>query len=328
MVSNLDRSWIIIEPTVPTTTTANSSNSCWTSNSFINLNRMLGGSRYNILNPDLFKTKASAYYLVSMISCNMEKEFQFIEYAHSQGSKVVLAISIDGRFLSGHGLCDPLTGKTHTELCDKVDAIASGIADDLHIYGRNQHKVFPIGDFVEHLNFETKKYEDRTIDLLGTGIVDETSLTFNIILFEMLKEKYPEKRFVYAFRGAPEYLPTIDFMQKKYPQIEFTNKPFHSLLKDSKCYVNIETRPRAGRAVLEAWYHRVPSISCTSTYFAKLYPELSFYNMSFDRMVDNFGKLNNSSYYEIMKTSDSIMEYDYADVVYKRMINMLDKGEI
>ena len=320
---NLDRKWIVIEPTMTLGVGHDDQLMPWTNNSYINLNRVLKAKRYNVLSSELRKDRADAYYLISLINRDIDKEIEFVHHAHSQGSKVVLAISIDGRFLSGLGLCDPVTGTTHTELCNVVDVIASGVPDNVHIYGKNQHKVFSIGDFVENINFSTKPFENRTINLLGTGNANEATIPFNVILFDMIKSKYPDSRLVYALRDTPDYAQTIEYYSKKYPFIEWSQAPFPELLKDTRCYINIEPRPRAGRAVLEAWYHRVPSISCDSTYFSKLYPELSFHDMSFDGMVGMYEKVT-ESYNSIMQKADSAMEYDYAQSVYKRMADKLD----
>ena len=325
-MSIIDRKWIVVEPTMvqgvgyppPPPTDP------WVNNTFINDCRLLQATKYHVLSPQLKNDHADAYFLISVIDHNIDEEIEFVKRVHSQGSKVVLAISLDSRFTSGHGLYCHNTGTLYTDLCKEVDVIWSGVSENIHIYGNSQHKVVNAGEFVEPLNFNIPPYEGRSIDMLGTGFGGEESLSLNIVFFLMLKEKYPEKRFVYAFRNTPDYLPMINMFRNKYPQIEYTQESFPALLDKSKAYINIEPRPRGGRAVLEAWQHRVPSISYSQTYWAKLFPEFAFHDLSFDKMVDLYDKLLASDYSAIIKKSEETMQYDYYEVVYKRLTNKLD----
>jgi len=324
---NVDRKWIMIDPTMVLDKgyPAPEINEPWTNNSFINNCRLLRAEKYHILCPQLQETKADAYLLISVIDNNLDEEIEFVKKVHKDGGKVVLAISADARYNTGIGLMCLKTGTVFTDLCDEVDAICSGVSNNLHIFGKNQYKVVEVGDFVEKLNFNIIPFENRTIDILSTGFTDEASLSFSIILFLMLKEKYPEKRFVYAFRNTPQYDRIYDLVSKKYPQIEFTRKSMKEVLSISKCYVNLEPRPRGGRALLEAWQYRVPFISYNLTYYSKLFPDFTYSNISFDFLLELYEKVLSSNYNDIIKKSEEIMEYDYADKVYERIINILDR---
>ena len=328
-MSILDRKWIMVEPTMvldagyppPPVTDP------WVNNTFINDCRLLQATKYHILSPHLVNAHADAYFLISAIDHHLDEEIEFVKRVHREGSKVVIALSLDGRFTDGHGLMCHNTGTLYIDLCREADAIWSGVSDNLHIYGNYQHKVVNAGEFVEPLNYHIPPMEGRPIDMLGTGFNDESSLSLNLVFFLMLKEKYPEKRFVYAFRNNPSYLPMMLQAQTKYPQIEFTQEAFPSLLDKSKAYVNIEPRPRGGRAVLEAWHHRVPSISYSQTYWAKLFPDFAFHDLSFDKMVDLYDKLISSDYNTIIKKSEETIAYDYFEPVYKRLVNKFDGVE-
>jgi len=323
----IDRKWIMVEPTMTQGIGCNPPNPkvLWTPNTFINGSKLLQAKRYHILSPDLLNDKADAYYLISCIDHHLDLEIEFVKRVRKEGSKVVLAISQDSRFQTGHGLLQHDTNTVYTDLCKEVDCIWGGVPPDLHIYGSNQNKVIDAGDFIERSNRSTKPYNERTIDLLGTGGVGEVNISFYIVLFSMIKEKYPDKRVVYAFRNLPDYTPVCIKMQNKFSNIEFIQYNFPDLLNDSKAYINLELRPRGGRAVLEAWYHRVPSISFDQTYFSKLFPEFSFDMISFDKIFRLYEKMMNSDYNKLIKKSEKIMEYDYFEKVYDRIINKLDE---
>jgi hypothetical protein len=323
----IDRKWIMVDPTMvrgvgyppPPITDP------WVNNTFINDCRLLQATKYHILSPQLLNARADAYFLISVIDHNLDEEIEFVKRVHREGSKVVIALSLDGRFTGGHGLMCHNTGTLYIDLCREADAIWSGVSEKLHIYGNYQHKVVNAGEFVEPLNLNIPPIDRRNIDMLGTGFNDESSLSLNLVFFLMLKEKYPEKRFVYAFRNSPSYLPMMQQVQSKYPQIEFTQESFPALLDNSKAYINIEPRPRGGRAVLEAWHHRVPSISYSQTYWSKLFPDFAFDDLSFDKMVDLYDRLLASDYNTIIKKSEETMQYDYYEVVYKRLTDKLDE---
>ena len=323
---NIDRKWIMVEPSMvkgegypPPSPT-----SPWVNNTFINDCRLLRATKYHILSPSLSKDKADVYFLITCINSHLEEEIEFAKRVRREGSKIVLAISADGRFSSGQGLMCSSSGFLYTDLCQEVDVICSGVSSDVHIYGSSQHKVVEVGEFVEQLNFSTTPFNNRTIDMLGTGFVDEASLSFSIVFFLMLKERYPNKRFVYAFRADPQYDMLYELVSKRYPQIEFSRKDMPSLLNQSKAYSNLEPRVRGGRALLEAWYHRVPSIGYSQTYFSKLYPEFAFSNMSFDNLVNIYERMLNSDYEYIIQKAGDIISYDSAENVYERIINKLD----
>jgi hypothetical protein len=322
----IDRKWIMVEPSM----TQGEGyppppiNSPWVNNTFINDCRMLQATKYHILSPHLPNDRADAYFLISCIDTHIDHEIEFVKRVRSQGSKVLLAISSDGRFSSGHGLMCHSTQTLYTDLCKEVDVIWSGVDKDLHIYGNNQDKVVDAGEFVERINRSTTPFEQRTIDILGSGFVDEAALSFNIVFFLMLKEKYPEKRCVYAIRNTPGYYDLYNRLRVKYPQIEFTLEPFPVLLNNSKTYINIEPRPRGGRAVLEAWYHRVVSISYSQTYFSKLFPDFAFEKMSFDKILDSYDRMLATNNTQLIQKSEEIMEYDYFEAVYNRIIKKMD----
>lgn len=325
---NVDRKWIIVEPSMVGNSGIISNQAPWTNNNFINLSRLLNAKRYHITSSELYQDSADAYYLISCIDTNMEHELAFIDHAHSRGAKVVLAISIDGRFLSGHGLFSYTTGIIYTELCKKVDAIISGIPININMYGKYQNKVVELGEFVEELNFSILPYDQRSINLLSAGSPDECTFSFSVVLFEMLKEKYPSHRFIHSFRSDPSYTNTINLIRDKCPFLELSQEPFYHLLKHSKGFVNLEVRPRFGRIILEAWYHRVPSISSSNVYFSKLFPDFNYSYIDFAKIIECYDKMVEYNYEETMRKAEKILEYDYAQNSYNRVCQMLDKGII
>jgi hypothetical protein len=325
---DIDRKWGMLEPSMRPVGEEPPPpyDSIWTNNNFINLARLLRSPRYHVVNPSI--PPAEAWYIISCIDTHLEQEIAFAQQARATGAKVVVALSTDARFHVGHGLYCHSTGTLYTELCKHADAITSGMPDHLHLYGDHQSKVVPLGEFVERLNFSTIPFQDRSIDLLGTGHITECSLSFYLVLFLMIKEKYPDKRVVYAFRDQPEYDPMLEQMSVKYPQIEFVKDSMANLLPETKLYINLEERPRPGRASVEAWYYRVPSISSANTYFAKLFPDFTYNNMSFDSLLDIYTMSLESDYDTVISNAERTIEYDYAENAYARMINMMDGGKV
>lgn len=323
----LDRKWIMVEPTMTLGEGCPPPplDSPWTNNSFIELTKYLQATKYNIQSPNLVDAKADVYFLISCIDHHLDLEIEFVKRVHREGSKVVLALSHDARFVGGHGLMQHDTYTIYTDLCREVDVIWSGVPNDLHLYGSHQHKAIDAGDCIMKRNVFKGNYRDRPIDIISSGFTNEATLSFQIVVYQMIKEKYPEKRLVYAFRPGQGYTDMLNKVVPKFPEIEFTQHSFPELLDASKVYMNMELRPRGGRATIEAWYHRVPSISFSQTYFSKLFPQFSYDRLSFDKIVECYDRLLMSDYNEIIDYSEKVMEYDYFDMVYRRIINKLDE---
>ena len=58
-------------------------------------------------------------------------------------------------------------------------------------------------------------------------------------------------------------------------------------LINSKCYINLEIRPRGARVGLDCFYCRTPAILCESTLYSDLLPEFS-YPMTLDFNLVSF----------------------------------------
>jgi len=312
--------WAIVQPThsgaqlIP-------SHANWSNDSFHNLSRIFQAPLYHI-NEENIPLDFDVYHLCNFDIELIEKEIEFIKKVKSNGAKVIIGFSQDMRFLHGGGLLSS-NGTLYTALCEAADGITSGCNADLRMYGRYQDKVIEWGEILEPLDFSVP-YEERTIDFLTSGPVGEQSLSFELELLLMIKEKYPAKRVVSCVHGIHHEL--VAKLIDKYPQIEFpfnfdnpmAGKPLIHFLQQAKVYCNPEIRPRPARASIEAYYCRVPFISGSWTYLSRLCPDFSYTKTDLLDMLEAYEKILNSNIAEEINKMNERAQYDMLPAVYKR----------
>jgi len=307
--------WLLLQPTHHNGTIA-AANMQWTNDPFLNLSKYLNAPLWNII--DNVPMNYDIYWVCHFTINDIEKEIELITKVKQQGKKVIVSFSHDMRFLNGEGLLSS-NGILYTKLCELADVVCGGVSDKLKIFGRYQNKVIPLGDVLEDLNF-SKPYEQRTIDLLISGSSGEQFLSFGLETLLTIKEKYPEKRIVCLVQLHHKDL--IFKLRKLYPQIEF---PFEGVInliqymKDTKVYYNPELRPRPGRALIEAYYCRVPFISCSSTYFSRFCKEYCYDQMSICDIVDIYDKILQEDTNKIIQKMVERAKFDFIEPVYIRI---------
>lgn len=311
--------WLILNPThhnggiAPT-------NLGWTNDSFLNASKFFQAPLYNISNN--IPLGFDVYWFVQYAIGDIEKEIEFMKKVKSTGAKVFLTFSHDLRFLHGSGMMNE-SGLLWTELCKYTDGIGSGISDELKIFGRYQDKVVSLGDILLDYNV-SKPFDERTIDILISGPPGEQFLSFGLETLLLIKERHPEKRIVCLVQHHHKEL--IFKLRKLYPQIEFPLEGVTSLMQymvDAKVYYNPEVRPRPGRAMMEAYYCRVPFISYASTYFSRICKEFSYDTMSIVDIADIYEKLILSDIPEVIRTMEERGKFDFAESFYNRIANKL-----
>ena len=308
----MQEKYLILQPTHKNGTLM-PTNAQWSNDSFLNMSRLLNAKLFHIddYNIDL---NADIYHICNFDIELIEKEIEFAKARKGEGAKIIVGFSQDLRFLHCDGLMNS-NGFLWTNLCEVADAVTSGISSDLKMYGRQQDKVIDWGELLEPLNF-SYPYDKRPIDFLTSGPIGEQSLSFELELLLTLKEKYPEKRFVSCIHGI--HHEKIRKLAKRYPQIEFpfnpdnpiAGKPLLFYLQQAKVYCNPEVRPRPGRAMMDAFYCRVPFISSSWTYFSRLCPEFKFNRNDIWEIVEKYEKILESDYNILIKDMEKNAEYD------------------
>jgi hypothetical protein len=307
--------WVIIQPThhhgqiCP-------SHKPWNNDSFSNLSRLFKAPMYHILDEFVDET-ADVYFIENFDIGLVRVEIEFAEAMKERGAKIVIGFSQDMRFFHGAGMMNN-DGYSWIDLCAISDCIASGGSYDLRIYGRYQDKVIPWGEVLEDLDFSIP-YEERTIDFLTSGATGEETISFEVEMLLMLKEKYPDKRFVCLIRNGAKDIGLK--LQERFPQIEF---PFEGqslmyYMQQTKTYCNIELRPRPARALMEAYYCRVPLIGSAQTYHSNLCPEFTFTKTDFYDIADKYELLLSKDPKTIIKDMEERAKFDLFDSVYKRI---------
>lgn len=321
MIDYRDKKWLIMQPIEGGRWSTPNFNAPWNDDCNIALGKLLQCGASHINNVDIDMT-ADIYILLSAYTHTYEHEIEFIRKVKANGSKVILSISSDYKFLTGDNLINK-NGIIYTALCKEVDIIMSGIPSHMKFFGRYQHKVINMGMFLERVNFSLP-YEQRDIDILLSGSINrnEITLAFAIEIMLMLKEKYPDKRIVYPTNRK-------NILQPLYPEIEFqdaittNNRGLIPWLSKSKVYINPDARPGPGRAIIESFYSRTPYISSTMCYASKYYPDFTYNHMNIEKIVNQYDKLLNSNREEILKKSEQLAEEDYFDNAIQRIMNTL-----
>jgi hypothetical protein len=307
--------WLLLQPTHHNGTIA-AANMPWTNDPFLNLSKYLNAPLWNIT--DNVPLNYDIYWLCHFIIDDIEREIAFINQVKNRGAKVFLTFSHDMRFLNGDGLLSK-NGLLWTKLCEVADGIGGGVSDKLKIFGRYQDKVISVGDVLANENCSLS-YNERPIDLLTSGPSGEQFLSFGLETLLTIKERHPEKRIVCLVQLHHREL--ILKLQQQYPQIEFPVDGVVNLMqymKNTKVYYNPELRPRPGRALIEAYYCRVPFISCSSTYFSKLCSEFSYDQMSIVDIACIYDKLISSDINNIIKNMEERASFDFIEPVCSRI---------
>ena len=262
--------------------------------------RLLRANAYHIDYANTMTLDSDIYIIESFDISNLEKEIAFAKKLKSLGKKVVVGFSADYRFLLGNCLLSP-SGNLYSALCKEVDVIMSGVHHSVDLYGRYADKVVDWGLPVENLDFTTKPYEQREIDVLMSASSGEEGLALNLELALTLKEKFPDMKLMYSMQeGHKERIKP--FLNSG---IIFVHQYLIDNLVNSKVYINPEVRPRGGRAMLDAWYCRTPFISCDTTIYSDIFPEFSYNHFNIKKIVENYEKIRNSNYYEILKKAEN-----------------------
>lgn len=322
MIDYKSKKWLILQPIVGGQWGVPSPNLPWDIDCNVGLGRLLQASASHVTNPGV-NMNVDIYVMLCAYPHAYESEIEFIRKVKAKGAKVVLCISTDYKFLTGHELINS-NGILYTELCKEVDVIIPGIPSHMKLFGRYQNKVIDMSLFLERLNFSLP-YEQRDIDILLSGSIDRNELTiaFAIELMLMLKEKYPDKRIVYPTAKK-------DILQPLYPQIEFqevrgvaNNQGLVPWLKKSKVYINPDPRPGPGRAVIEAFYSRTPYICSTMCYASKYNFDFTYDFMNFETIINQYDKLINSDRNEVISKMEQLAEEDYFDKAIRRLMERL-----
>jgi len=323
-VSYLDKKWVWITP-LQTTWKAPQSNEPFTQDSDRNFTRLVQADAYHInyFERNEIPMDADIYVLASFDIGNLDKEIIFAQKIKELGKKLIVCYSADLRFLLGNCFISS-TGNLYTELCKYADVILSGVGEDIQIYGRYSNKVMSYGLAMERLNFSEKPYEQREIDILISGSAGIECFAFELEVLLMIKEEYPNLNIVHSSQE-----PHREYMKKfKDMGITFVHEYLISNLLNSKLYLNLEIRPRGGRALLDAWMCRTPFISCDSTFYSQLFPDLS-YGMKFNmnKIVDKYISSRDYKYNDLIKKAEEIAEPLYFDNTIVKLMSELYKNK-
>jgi hypothetical protein len=319
----LNKKWAIIQP-LETIWEPPPINTPWNNHPDMNMSRLLQCKAYHInhVEQGLVPLDADVYFIGDCHIGYIDKEIAFAKKLKELGKKVVISYSADLRFLIGNCLITA-EGTLYTELAEYADVILSGFSADLRAFGRYQDKVFPWGVTFERYNFSEKPFEHRTIDLVLSGSIGEECLGMNLELMLLIRQRHPEKRIVY-FTHEP-YRKQLERWSDK---IEvWYERALWDGLKDAKHYISPEYRPRAGRAIVDAWMYRVPFITSKFAYHSNLFPEFAFAQMDLDYIADLYDKMLATDYNTLIAQAEARAEYDYFDNAYPRLMKRLFPDE-
>jgi hypothetical protein len=314
----LDKRWILIQPT-HRNGGVSPQNMPWTNDSFRMLSKQFNAACYHIQDENI-PLDADGYIMCSFDANLAKQEIDFLNKVRANGAKTLLGFSHDGRFLVGGGLLNE-DGYLWTSVCEATDVISSGVNPELKIYGRFQHKVIPLGEVVEDLNWSIP-FEERPYDLIGCGTVSEQSLSIQLEFLLMAKEKYPNQRIACVIAGHHE--PLIKTLRIRYPQMEFPlniqqDPNLISYLRKAKVFFNPELRPRPARALNEAYYCRTPYISASTTYHSRLCSEFAYDSINFEQMMNKYDAILKEDSNEIVKRMEERAKFDMFDQFYGRI---------
>ena len=315
----LNKKWVLIQP-LETIWDPPPINAPWNNHPDMNLSRLLQCKAYHInhVEQGLVPLDADIYFIGDCHIGWLDKEIAFAKKLKELGKKVVVTFSADLRFLIGNCLITA-EGTLYTELCEYADVILSGFSADLRAFGRYQHKVFPWGCTLERINLATVPFEKRTIDLVLSGSAGEECLGMNLELMLMIKERHPEKRIVYF-----THEPYRKQLEKYFDRIEvwFEHALWDGLVQ-AKHYISPEYRPRAGRAIYDAWNYRVPFVTSKFAYHSNLFPEYAFAQMDLDHIADLYDKMLTVPYDKLIVDAEKLAEPEYFDNAYPRLLKVL-----
>jgi len=318
-----NKKWIIIQP-LETIWDPPPINTPINNHPDASLSRLLQCKAYHINHVDqgLVPLDADIYFIGDCHIGLLDKEIAFAKKLKELGKKVVVTYSADLRFLIGNCLITA-EGTLYTDLAKYADVILSGINPCFRAFGRYQDKVFPWGVTFERCNRASVPFENRTIDLCVSGSAGEECLAMNLEIMLMIKDRHPEKRIVY-FTHEPYRKQLERYMDRI--EVWFEHALWDGLVQ-SKAYLSPEFRPRAGRAIYDAWLYRVPFITTKWAYHSKLFPDFTFQEMNIDQIADLYDKMLASDYNELIKKAEEIAEDDYFDVAYPRLLKRLYPDE-
>jgi hypothetical protein len=292
----------------------------WDNDSFSNLSRLFNAPLYNITDQDI-PLDADIYLICNCFISLLEQEIEFAKKVKSLGKKVIVCFSHDYRFTLGADLMTP-NGILYTDLCEVADVIAGGVNTHLNLYGRFQHKVFEM-EILENLNFSLP-YEQRDIDFLTCAQASDTSLSLEVELLLLFKEKYPDKKVCCLAHGNSVEI--TKKLQARFPQIYFPINEGQSLLyymKRAKCFCNVENRPRPGRMLIEAYYCRTPFIGPSCAYFSRLCFEFSYLWFDYDYILEKYEKISKETYNDLVLNMEQTAQFYSIENVEKRIIEKL-----
>lgn len=288
MQSYLSKKWTWITP-LHTSWNPPAINEGYTIDVERSFTRLVRANAFHIDYNDKIDMTSDIYVLVQFDIGNFEKEVEFAKKIKSMGKKFILCYSADLRFLLGNQFISQ-TGLLYTELCKYADVILSGTGKDINIYGRYGNKVLSWGLPMERLNFSTKQYQEKEYDILISGMQGGECFAYELEFMCMLKDRYPDIKIIHSSQEwHREYMGK---MKQLYPFIDFVHEPLIKNLTNSKVYINLEIRPRGGRALLDAWMCRTPFISCESTFYSQIFPKYSYsMKFNFDSILDIYSTL-------------------------------------
>lgn len=274
-------------------------------------------ARVNEIDPSQFDAFLMPEWNIAWI----DAEVALAKRLSEGGCKVVTAYSHDLRFLIGNAMINEETGTLWTATCEYASLILSGLPEHLHMFGRYEDKVMSFGYPFERMQLGDVPLEDRAIDMLVSSSSGMENLGYVLELLLFIKEKNPDRRIVFSIdpAHAPKYERYAD-------RIEFVPGGLLNYLPHTKVYLNPELRPRAGRAMHEAWICRTPFISASTTYYSKLFPFAAYDKMDMKEINDKYQRLL-SELDEQMTLANQVAEGEYWDVTYHKLIERLFPGE-
>jgi len=293
-------------------------NEPWSVNVERNLFRLLQAPSWSINNTANIPIQEFDIFVVPNFDIrDVDKQVDFIKRVKDAGKKVVVAYSQDSRFLTGAALICMETGTLYTAICEYADLIFAGLAENLHMFGRYEHKVFPFGYPFERLNY-SRPYDQRAYDLLVATNGGTIDFGYSVELLLTLKDRFPSKRIVFSID------PALSHLYKRYSdKIEFIPGGLLTHLPLSKAFLDPQLRPRPNRSIHEAWMCRTPFISSSFCYYSKLFPGFNYSKMDMIDIGDKYELLQSLDYNLLIAEAEKIAEAEYFDNKYIELLKRL-----
>jgi len=312
----MSKDWVFI---AATPWQVHSKNISHNENTSANIFRLLNAEVYHI--SDIKNLNAKYYYINAFDIKETHLLLPVMDKIKDNGGKSIVHFSSDGRFIMGHCLYDMSTNTGYGDVCDKANFIISEVSPDWKCYGKNQHKVIPLSHNMEHINYNIDLSE-KNIDIFSTGPGGQENLPLVIETLRYLKEKNPHFKIVCATAS--------DFVAKlndKYPEIEFVfSSPHHNFLetlKQSKVYLNLEPRPRGGRAVEWSYYCKTPAVAYKYVYYSQLYPELCYDKLDMDLICNLLETAHKNTWQHYESKANEFAEKNMFESWYKTIMSRL-----